>query len=89
LGSIYGVVAEHPLLFPFVQSALHPSPSTLFASSHCSVPITIPSPQYGEHTPFTGVYPVSQLVQELTEIGQTKHKVSVHTAVSQLSVTEL
>jgi len=89
LGSKYGVVAGQPLLFPIVQSALHPSPSKLLPSSHCYVPITIPSPQNGAHTPFIGVYPVLQLVQELIEIGHTKHKVSVHTAVSQPSVTAL
>jgi hypothetical protein len=34
-GSMYGLVAGQLLLFPIVQSALQPSPSALFPSSHC------------------------------------------------------
>lgn len=41
---MYGVEAGHPLLFPKVQLALHPSPSTVFPSSHYSVPAKNPSP---------------------------------------------
>jgi hypothetical protein len=46
IGSMKGADLEQLLLFPIVQSELHPSPSTLFPSSHSSTVIAlIPSPQ--------------------------------------------
>jgi len=50
-GSLKGDVAGQLLLLPFVQSALHPSPSTLLPSSHCSAPATIESLQVVVQTP--------------------------------------
>jgi hypothetical protein len=44
IGSMKGTDLEQLLLFPIVQSELHPSPSILFPSSHSSVPTLIPSP---------------------------------------------
>jgi hypothetical protein len=41
-----GVKAEQLFLLPIVQSALHPSPSILFPSSHSSVPTVMLSPHF-------------------------------------------
>jgi hypothetical protein len=60
-----GVEAEQLLLFPIEQSALQPSPSILFPSSHCSVPTLIPSPHTEVHTVESAFkyHPFEQLTQ--------------------------
>lgn len=64
-GSRKGELAEQPLLFPIVQSELHPSPSTLFPSSHYSDPTRIPSPHMERHSPPDYWKPAGQDIHEL------------------------
>jgi hypothetical protein len=44
------------------QTALHPSPLTIFPSSHVSPLPTMPSPQRTEHTPLVQLWPLAQAV---------------------------
>ena len=60
------------LLLPVVQSALHPSPSIVFASSHCYVPTVFASPQIEVHIPATNPKPCVQLTQTDRDTGQDK-----------------
>ena len=48
-GLIYGLIAGQLLLLPIVQSALQPSPSKLFPSSHYYEPTVILSLQCVSH----------------------------------------
>ena len=56
-----------------VQSALHPSPSIVFPSSHCYyVPTKIESPQIAVHTPATKPNPCVQFTHTDRETGQDR-----------------
>jgi hypothetical protein len=76
-------------LFPIVQSALHPSPSIVFASSHCYAPARISSPQTVLHTPVIRLYPIVQFKHVEVETGQDIQLGSTHGTISQRLVTEL
>ena len=72
-----------------VQSALHPSPSIVFASSHCYVPALMPSPQTVLHTPKTRLYPIVQFWQLEVETGQDIQYGSIHGTTLQRLVVVL
>jgi hypothetical protein len=72
-----------------VQSALHPSPSLVFPSSHCYVPAFIVSPQTVLHTPKTRLYPIVQFWQLEVETGQDIQYGSIQGTTSQRLVVAL
>ena len=76
-------------MFPIVQSALHPSPSIVFASSHCYAPARISSPQTVLHTPVIRLYPIVQFKHVEVETGQDIHLGSIHGTISQRLVVVL
>lgn len=60
MGFLRGVAAGQLLLFPKVQSTLHPSPSTVLLSSHCYETVLVPSPQTSRtQIPLKEIYPGS------------------------------
>lgn len=85
-GSMYGAVAGQLLLFPVVQSALHPSPSILLPSSHCSVPTRMPSPQTELQVLDKSTKPRLQLVQVALETGQEAQLATIQGTTSQRKV---